>query len=220
MSHVRLSDTANSDTTNNNDNEDDHHRGYSSVIEPNDNSNNNIHGSSDTEDEFYDHDQILVPNNKPVNNNYNDLINYSNLNRQFDNHNNNNNNNQYYKLNGGNNNPMIVVASGKKRRMFVTVTFMFVGVCLVLFVITIIQYAACNLTSSSEVVARGQCQYSRIVSRLNDNLSSMNRRVLSVMGAGHAGAARWLSWPIYSPNSSALVFDPLFSWFFKQYEPN
>lgn len=202
------------------------------------NDNNNTINDEDDDDKFYDHDQILSTNNNTTANSSSavtpisstddvDLaittsthsIDYSNLNRQFETTM--SANNTYHTYNHNNNDLKSVEMKKRRRRsMLVTITFMFVGVCIVLFAITIVQYSACNLTSSSVSIASGQCQYSRIVSRLNDNLSAINRRLWSVVGS--TGAYQWISWPIYSPNTSEspLSLDPLFSWFFRQYQPN
>lgn len=196
------------------------------------------HHSDETEDEFYDHDQVLPVRSSATtstttfastlsstvdplyaSNGYASTLDYSNLSRQFETDINHADFNHFYNQHPASMKLSASLKRKQRRSMFMTITVLFVGVCFVLFVITIVQYSYCNLTSSSASIASGQCQYSRIVSRLNDNLSAINRRLWSVVSAG-TGGYRWVSWPIYSPNSNAIAVDPLFSWFFRQYEPN
>lgn len=157
------------------------------------------------DDEFYDHDVVLpsTPANSILTSS--PFADYSNLNKQFEAR------HQSISMK-----PIVK----KKRSIYFTITIIFIGFCLIMFIISVIQYVHCNLTLTNSIA--NNCQYSRIVSRLNDNFVAMNRRLLSyvpLLGGTVNANYRWISWPIYSPNSTNMIVDPLFSWFFSQYEP-
>jgi hypothetical protein len=168
------------------------------------------------EDEFYDHDQVLSsssPSTPTVG-----VGEIDELQRQFE---------LAYNGNGGklisyrqqqaNCGGDVMKSKQGRRPVICTVIILFGFFCLVLFIITLVQYAHCHVFSASTA----SCHYSRIVSRLNDNLSALNRRFLTPFKRGstpyYTGST---SWPIYQYNSTNLLIDPLFSWFFSQYQPH
>lgn len=179
---------------------------------------------TDDDDEFYDHDielSTFVPKNQSPPPILSTPSSYSSLNKQFEYANNNNNastNKHYYQYN---NNHLLKPpgeSKKKKKSIYYIITLVFIGFCFIMFVISIIQYGRCNLSAPVGT----NCQYSAILTRLNDNFLAVNRRLLGYVPfmGGASSNYRWISWPIASPNSTNLSFDPLFSWFFSQYEAN
>lgn len=165
----------------------------------------------DSDDEFYDHDQVLPATPEPSSSPARPFNDYSSLQRQFEDSSSTRPNGSTLKCYTSS------AVGGAKRRqqhsVFFTIIVVIVSVCVLLFIVTVIQYSHCRLTST----VTAQCQYSRVVARLNDNLSALNRRFVSLVGL--ESSYRWVSWPIRSPNSNVLSLDPLISWFFSQYEP-
>lgn len=167
----------------------------------------------DSEDQFYDHDQCYPSTKSSRSSLPTSAAAAATAGDEDHNHIGNNNVRKQFNLVTYMNCTTTTLGHKRPRRsIYYTITVLFIGVCIVLFIISLVQYTHCNLTSVS------YCHYSHIVTRLNNNIAAMNRRLLSYL-PNHS--YNWIAWPIYSTaNTTNLTLDPLFSWFFNQYAPN